>query len=155
MIYGGAGYKILLVLHLLSVVIGFGPWFLNGLLPARALGRDASEGKAISGANLQVSTISQYAIYGVLIFGGAAMGAAHKHTVDFGDSFIWLSLIVWVAVLGVLHGLVLPAQRALARGPEDRATLTQRQSLGVAAINLLVVVAVVLMVFEPGRHLPY
>ena len=155
MIYGGAGYKILLVLHLLSVVIGFGPWFLNGLLPARALGRDASEGKAISGANLQVSTISQYAIYGVLIFGGAAMGAAHKHTVDFGDSFIWLSLIVWVAVLGVLHGLVLPAQRALALGPEDRATLTQRQSLGVAAINLLVVVAVVLMVFEPGRHLPY
>jgi hypothetical protein len=154
-IYGGAGYKILLALHLLSVVIGFGPWFLNGLLPARALGRDASEGKAISGANLQVSTVSQYAIYGVLIFGGAALGAAHKHTVDFGDTFIWLSLILWVAVVGVLHGLVLPAQRELASGSGDRATLTQRQSLGVAAINLLVVVAVVLMVWEPGRTLPF
>ena len=155
MIYGGAGYKILLVLHLLSVVIGFGPWFLNGLLPARAMGRDATEGKAISGANLQVSKASQFAIYGALIFGGAALGAAHKHTVDFGDTFIWLSLILWVAVVGVLHGLVLPAQRELADGSGDRATLTQRQSLGVAAINLLVVVAVVLMVFEPGRHLPY
>jgi hypothetical protein len=154
-IYGGAGYKILLTLHLLSVVIGFGPWFLNGLLPARALGRDPGEGKAISGANLQVSTMSQFAIYGVLIFGGAALGAAHKHSVDFGDTFVWLSLIIWVAIIGVLHGLVLPAQRELAAGSGDRATLTQRQSLGAAVINLLVVVAIVLMVWEPGRTLPF
>jgi len=154
-IYGGAGYKVLLVLHLLSVVVGFGPWFLNGLLPARALGRDAAEGKSISGANLQVSTMSQFAIYGALIFGGAAMGAAHKHTIDFGDTFIWLSLIAWVAIVGVLHGLVLPAQRELAEGSGDRATLTQRQSLGVAIINLLVIVAIVLMVWEPGHRLLY
>ena len=155
MIYGGAGYKILLALHLLSVVVGFGPWFLNGLLPARALGRDAGEAKSISGANLQVSTVSQFAIYGALIFGGAALGAAHKHTIDFGDTFVWLSLIIWVVIVGVLHGLVLPAQRELAEGTGDRATLTQRQSLGVAAINLLVIVAIVLMVWEPGRTLPY
>jgi hypothetical protein len=154
-IYGGAGYKILLTLHLLSVVIGFGPWFLNGLLPARALGRDPGEGKAISGANLQVSTMSQFAIYGVLIFGGAALGAAHKHTIDFGDTFIWLSIILWVAIVGVLHGLVLPAQRELAAGSGDRATLTQRQSLGAAVMNLLIVIALVLMVWEPGQRLGY
>jgi hypothetical protein len=154
-IYGGGGYKVLLALHLLSVVVGFGPWFLNGLLPARALNRDNGEATAISGANLQVSTMSQYAIYGVLVFGGAALGAAHKGTIDFGDTFIWLSIIVWVAIVGVLHGLVLPAQRELAQGAGDRATLTQRQSLGAAAINLLVVVAVVLMVWEPGRTLPF
>ena len=154
MIYGAGGYKILLVLHLLSVVVGFGPWFLNGLLPARALNRDADEAKAISGANLQVSTISQYAIYGVVVFGIGALGAAHKHTIDFGDTFIWLSLVAWVAIVGVMHGLVLPAQRQLAAGAGDRATLTQRQSLGAALINLLVLVAIVLMVFEPGFSLP-
>jgi hypothetical protein len=33
--------------------------------------------------------------------------------------------------------------------------LTQRQSLGAALLNLLVIVAVVLMVWEPGAHLPY
>jgi hypothetical protein len=154
-IYGGAAYKVLLALHLLSVVIGFGPWFLNGLLPARALGRDATEAKSISGANLQVSTVSQFAIYGALIFGLGALGSAHKHTIDFGDTFIWVTLVVWVAIVGVLHGLVLPAQRELAEGSGDRATLTQRQSLGVAIINLLVIVAIVLMVWEPGRTLPF
>ena len=154
MIYGESGYKFLLVLHLLSVIIGFGPWFLNGLLPARALGSEPGEGTVISRANLQVSTISQYAIYGALIFGLGALGASHKHTIDFGDTFIWLSLVLWVAIVGVLHGMVLPAQRRLAAGDGDRATLTQRQSLGVALINLLVVVAVFLMVFEPGHTLP-
>jgi hypothetical protein len=149
-IYGGGAYKVLLVLHLLAVVVGFGPWFLNGLLPARALHRDAGEAKAISGANLQVSTISQYAIYGVFVFGFGTLGLAHKHTIKFGDTFVWLSLILWVAIVGVLHGVVLPAQRQLADGSGDRASLTQRQSLGAAAINLLILVAIVLMVFEPG-----
>ena len=64
-------------------------------------------------------------------------------------------LIIWVAIVGVLHALVLPAQRGLAEGSGDRAMLTQRQSLGVAVINLLVIVAIVLMVWEPGIRLPY
>ena len=155
MIYGGGAYKILLALHLVSVVVGFGPWYLNGLIPARALGAEPAEGRALSSANLQVSTISQYGIYGVLIFAAAALGSAHKHTIDFGDTFIWLGILIWVAIVGVLHGLVLPAQRGLAAGTGDRATLTQRQSLGVALMNLLVLVALVLMVWEPGHTLPF
>lgn len=154
MVYGGGGYKILLVLHLLAVIIGFGPWFLNGLIPQRALGSEPGEAQAISRANLQVSVVSQYAIYAVVIFGLGTLGASHKHTIDFGDTFVWLSILLWVAVVGVLHGMVLPAQRRLAAGDGDRATLTQRQSLGVALINLLVIVALFLMVFEPGHTLP-
>ncbi len=155
MIWGGGAYKVLVVLHLLSVVVGFGPWFLNGLIPARAQAKDADAGRQLNAANLHVSTISQYAIYGVVVFGAAALGSAHKHTIDFGDAFIYVSLILWVGIVGVLHGLILPAQRALAEGTGDRATLTQRQSLGAALLNLLVLIAIVLMVWEPGAHLPY
>ena len=67
---------------------------------------------------------------------------------------MWLSLLLWVAIVGVLHGMILPAQRRLAEGSGDRVTLTQRQSLGVALINLLVIVALFIMVFEPGHTLP-
>ena len=155
MIWGDGGYKVFLALHLLSVIVGFGPWFLNGLIPARAASAEAGEAKALSAANLQVSTVSQFAIYGVIVFGAAALGAAHKHTIDFGDPFVYVSIIIWVAIIGVLHGLILPAQRQLAAGTGDRAALTQRQSLGAALLNLLVIVAVVLMVWEPGAHLPY
>jgi hypothetical protein len=154
-IYGGGAYKVFLALHLLSVVVGFGPWFLNGLIAARAGGAEPDEARVLSRANLQVSTISQFAIYGVIVFGAAALGAAQKHTIDFGDAFIYVSIIIWVAIVGVLHGLILPAQRALGEGAGDRATLTQRQSLGAALLNLLVLIAIVLMVWEPGAHLPF
>ncbi len=155
MIWGAGAYKVFLALHLLSVVVGFGPWFLNGLVPARAANVEAGEGRALNHANLQVSTISQYAIYGVIVFGAATLGSAHKHTIDFGDAFIYVSIILWVAIVGVLHGLILPAQRELAAGSGDRRALTQRQSLGAALLNLLVIIAIVLMVWEPGRSLPY
>jgi len=155
MIWGAGAYKVFLALHLLSVVVGFGPWFLNGLIPARAANVEAGEGRALNHANLQVSTISQYAIYGVIVFGAATLGSAHKHTIDFGDAFIYVSIILWVAIVGVLHGLILPAQRELAAGGGDRRALTQRQSLGAALLNLLVIIAIVLMVWEPGRSLPY
>jgi hypothetical protein len=150
MIWGGGAYKVFLALHLLAVVVGFGPWFLNGLIPARAAGAEAGEGRALNRANLQVSTVSQYAIYAVVIFGAATLGSAHKHTIDFGDTFVWLGIIIWVAIVGILHGMILPAQRELAEGKGDRAALTQRQSLGAALLNLLVVVAIVLMVWAPG-----
>jgi hypothetical protein len=150
MIWGGGAYKVFLALHLLAVVVGFGPWFLNGLIPARAAGAEAGEGRALNRANLQVSTVSQYAIYAVVIFGAATLGSAHKHTIDFGDTFIWLGIIIWVAIVGILHGMILPAQRELAEGKGDRAALTQRQSLGAALLNLLVVIAIVLMVWAPG-----
>ena len=155
MIWGDGAYKVFLALHLIAVIVGFGPWFLNGLIPARAASAEPGEARALSAANLQVSTVSQYAIYAVIIFGAATLGAAHKHTIDFGDAFVFVSIIIWVAIVGVLHGLILPSQRKLAEGTGDRAALTQRQSLGAALLNLLVLVAVVLMVWEPGGHLPY
>ena len=151
MIYGGTGYKVLLVLHLLSVIVAFGPWFLNGLLPANALKRSQPEGQAINAANFTVSSFSQYAMYGVLVFGFATLGAKSKGApIKMSQAWVWLAIVVWVAIVGVLHSIVLPAQRALKDGSGDREAITQRQSLGVAIINVLVVVAVYLMVFTPG-----
>jgi hypothetical protein len=151
-IYGGTGYKVLLVLHLLSVIVAFGPWFLNGFLPAAALKRSPSEGQSINTANFTVSNASQYAMYAVLVFGfGTLFAKAKGAPISASDAWVAISVVVWVAIVGVLHGLVLPAQRALGDGTGDRDAVTQRQSLGVAIINVLVVVALYMMVFEPGH----
>lgn len=150
MIYGGTGYKVLLVLHLLSVVIAFGPWFLNGVLPSAARRLGPGEGRAVNEANFRVSALSQYAMYAVFVFGFATIGASKK-AVTVGETWVLLSVLAWVAIVGVLHGMVLPAQRALKDGGGDTAALTSRQAIGAGIINVLVVVAIVLMVFEPGH----
>lgn len=142
------GYKLLLLLHLLSVVIGFGPYFLNGLLHRRE-----GDGRAVGSGIYQVSTASQFAIYGVLIFGGALVGASNKK-VDFSDWWVPVAIVIWVATVGVLHGMILPAQRKLRDGVGDGPALARQLSMAYGIINVLVIVAVVLMVWEPGTTLP-
>ncbi len=62
-------YKLVLVLHILTAIIGFGAVFLNGIYGQQARSRRGSEGLAISQANFLVSRIGQYFIYAVFIFG--------------------------------------------------------------------------------------
>jgi uncharacterized membrane protein len=152
-IYGHGAYKVLLLLHLLSVVIGFGPWMLNGLLPRWALSRSAEEGQAVNGAAYRISNISQFAIYAAFIFGFATVGSADHNVIKVSQAWVWISILCWLAIVGVMHGLALPAQRQLRDGEGDRAAVTQRLSLAAGIINLLVIVAIVMMVFEPGNKL--
>ena len=145
-------YKTLVLLHILSAVVAFGPWFLNGLFPQTALRRNQGEADAINTVNLRVSTLTQFAMYGVVVFGFGIIGAKAKH-VDLGMGKPWVgsAIVVWLAIVGVLHGMVLPAQKKLANNEGDRTALTQRQSVGAAIIEVLIVVAVYLMVFKPGQ----
>jgi hypothetical protein len=149
----GAGYKILLFLHLACVVVGFGPYFLNGLMSRTAGKASDTEARAIAGAGLQISTISQYAIYGVLIFGGAMVGAAPKNTIKFSQAWLPISIVLWIATVGVLHALILPTQRKLRDGDGDRGSLASRLSMSFGILNLLVLVTMLLMIFEPGNKL--
>jgi uncharacterized membrane protein len=154
-IYGGAAYKVFLWLHLLSVVVGFGPWMLNGLMPQWALKRTPDEGRLINDALYRVTNVSQYAIYAVFVFGFATLGAATKvggkAPISVGDTWVWVSILLWVAIVGVMHGLALPTQRKLRDGEGDRAALTRTWSMAAGIINLLMVVVVILMIQEPGR----
>jgi len=150
-IFGGTGYKVLLLLHLLSVVIGFGPWMLNGLLGRHALSRASNEAKAVNAAALDVSTASQFAIYGVVVFGILTLVAAHKDTIKFSQGWVSVSFVLWIVIVGVLHGMALPAQRQLRDGAGDARALTQRFAVASGIINVAVIVAVILMIWTPGR----
>jgi hypothetical protein len=157
-IYGGKAYKLFLFLHLVSVIVGFGPWMINGLLPQLAAKRSRDEARSIAGVVHQVSSYSQYAIYGVLIFGFATLASAEKaggkKVIDFSDTWVWLSVLLWVVIVGVMHGLAFPTQRKLRDGDGDPATLARNASLVSAIVNLLVLAVIALMIQEPGTKIP-
>ena len=80
-------YKLVLVLHILTAIIGFGAVFLNGIYGQQAKSRRGSEGLAISQANFLVSRIGQYFIYAVFIF-GVLLVVLSDDVWDFSDSWI-------------------------------------------------------------------
>ncbi len=163
----GTGFNILVMLHILCVVGGFGAVAYNGLYTSLAQRRPAGGTSAVIEVNRLVSGLAEMLIYAALLFGIGAVTAAGKHSdIKFSDAWVGAALGVYLVDVGILHGLIRPAQRRYSDvvkrlespvGPDqDRETdvtrlkaLEKRIGFGWGAFNLLVVGAVYLMVFQP------
>jgi uncharacterized membrane protein len=105
-------YKLVLVLHILTAIIGFGAVFLNGIYGQQASSRRGSEGLAISQANFLVSRIGEYFIYAVFVF-GVLLVVMSDDVWSFGDSWIVAAIVLYVIGLGLSHGLLRPNVRRM------------------------------------------
>src|SRR5205823_5833094 len=71
------------------------------------------EGAAIFDANYRVSVHwAEKFIYAVLIFGLALVGMSDK-VFKFGQTWVWLSIVLYVVALGIVHGAHLPNLRRM------------------------------------------
>jgi len=166
----GGLYKLCLVLHILSAIVGFGAVFLNGIygqqMKARLQSGRAAEAIGIYEANLMVSKIGEYFIYAVLIFGFAMIGLSDSAW-EFSQTWIWLSIVIYVIALSLSHGVLIPAVKRmgalmheLAAGPPpaggpppqvaEMAALGQKIGVVGPLLNLSVIVILFLMVWKPG-----
>lgn len=161
-------YKIVLVLHLMAAIVGFGGFMYSGVIGAHAAARRNSAGAAVAEANFKMLTgVAEWPIYAVPVL-GIILLLMSEDVWRFSQAWISLTLLVYVAFLGVLHGAHLPTLRRmntlmgeLAAGPEGASSGAPPQAaeldrlgrkIGVVGgvLNLLIVVAVALMVFKPG-----
>jgi len=175
---GDDSYKIVLILHILAVVAGIGAVTLNGVYGAQAKARKGREGLAIAEANFRVSVLAEYLIYTIPVFGIALVLMSGKDSsgdrfYDFDQTWIWLSILLYVIAMGIAHGVVMPTAKKMqglmrelnemgpppaggpgAGGPPPQVAqleaLGKRIGAGGAALNLLTVALVVLMVWKPG-----
>lgn len=150
-------YKIVLVLHVLAAIVGFGSVMLNGVYGSEARKRLGPEGGAIADANYRVSwNFAMWFIYAIPVLGLALVGMSDKAW-KFSQTWVWLALVLWFAIVGVAHGVHRPNVRRLdelIKNPNpDVAELERRERLAAtmgAVMSVLVVVVLVLMVFKPG-----
>ena len=169
---GSTGYDVLLVLHILTVIVGFGTVMLNGIRGAEAKKRPGPGGLAIGESGHRLNTIAEYFIYAVPVLGiGLVLMSDGNWT--FGQTWVWLSLLLYLIGIGVSHAVLIPAEKrmnalaaelvamgpppagAAAGGPPPQVAemeALEKKKLAPAGmfLNLLVVVVVSLMVFKPG-----
>src|SRR5258707_13369992 len=105
-------YRFLLLCHLMAVIVGFGSVVLNGLYGAETKKRRGPEGLAILQANTRVSLVAEKLIYTVPIFGILLVLASHK-AFTFSQTWIWLSLVLYVVGVGVSHGVMIPTVKKM------------------------------------------
>jgi uncharacterized membrane protein len=133
---GDTGYNIMLMVHIVTGFVAFAP----AAFVHPALGLSRREDSRLRGRLLAWAM----ALTGVFGFGIVGMS---DDVFGLGDGWVLASIAVWVVMNGVLHAVVLPAERAWGAGDDSAEPKLQNAS---AALTLLMVVMVYLMVFKPG-----
>jgi len=159
-------YKLLLVLHILSVIFGLGTVSLNGLYAAQARKRPGPGGRAVTEANFAVSTVAEFIIYSVPIWGILLIVSRDK-VWKWSQTWTWLALLIYIIAIGISHAVMIPGtkriielQKEMEQGPPPAGgpptQVAEMQAIGTklapagAVLDLLLVVIVVLMIWKPG-----
>jgi uncharacterized membrane protein len=163
-------YRLVFLLHILAVIAAFGPWLLAPAFAAQARTRRGREGLAIADTTYTVlSTYAMWIAYTVPVL-GILLVLLSDDLWKFSQAWISLSFLLYIVAVGVAHALHLPNLRRmnelmaqLAEGPPpgtapggpppqvaELETRGQRAALVGGALNVLLVLILVLMIWKPG-----
>jgi len=145
---GDTGYRILYMLHIVSIMVAFAPVSVHPLLTNQSKGLGPEGHQAVMGfIATNGQRIYAMALIAAGVFGFAMQGVAPAGSIEFGDAWFIIAIVLWVAMNGVLHALIMPNERKMAAGDDSGQGLA---NLGGALITLLMIVTLYLMVFKPG-----
>ena len=158
-------YRVLLLIHIITVIVGMGGVTLNALYAAEIRKRPGPGGRAIGEANFAVSEVAEKFIYAIPVTG--ILMVAFGSSWSFGETWVWLSLVVYVIGIGISHSVMIPGARRMnalmlemeqgpppAGGPPPQ--VAEIQSIGARMakagpiLHLSLVVLIVLMIWKPG-----
>src|SRR5438067_6651459 len=163
-------FKLVLTLHVLSVIIGFGGITIVGFVGAASQGYKGPPGQAIFDTSQRLGRVAEFFIYAVPVFGIALLFVSTtngSHVYWWDQTWVSLSLVIYIATLGFVHALHLPNLRRMgelmaeinagppaAGGPPPQAAELEergkRAGLCGGSSDLAWVVVLVLMVWKPG-----
>lgn len=149
-------FKLFLFLHLVTAIFAIGPLVHAATTASRGLRQGDATATA---AAARTTKVYAYASVAVVIFGFGLMsmqppwGKEGDTVASFGETWIWLSVLLWVVGVALALGVVVPtldrATAALGSG-EKADSLTGRVAAAGGVIGLIFLVIVVLMVWQPG-----
>lgn len=136
-------------LHVLAAILLVGPLVFTISATPRAI-------RTGGAATLRflVATTRVYA-YGSIVVLLLGLGSVRsKYHMSFGQTWVWVSIVLFVVALGLVTGVVLPAQRKALRLLDEGASANDLlPTIGAAAgiASLLFAAITFLMIYQPGR----
>ena len=137
------GYKIVLLIHVLAVIVGFAPLWLTPVMI-----RLTAAGDKAAADGLEVS-ILRFSLPGIGLAGILGFGLAGMSEKYYRMSQTWLSIaaVLWVVLLALLFFVARPAIKAFRDGD---AAARGRIMMATGISHLILVVMLYLMIFKPG-----
>ena len=143
---GGTGYNILLFLHIVAIFVALSPTFVYPFLARDTNGEYSVRRTLYTGIAKRSMRIygSSLIVGGLLGFGVAGLS---DEVYQLSDGWLVASVIAWLAMNGVLHAMVIPAEKAIVDGDEPN---TKKAETGSLIISVLFLLSLYLMIFKPG-----
>jgi hypothetical protein len=112
--YGDDLYNIVLVLHILCAIVGFGAVVLNGVYGNEVKKRPGPEGIAIFDANEKVSKIGEAFIIAVFVF-GFVLVLLSDDVWEFDQTWVWLAMLLFIVAMALSFGVLTPTLKRMRR----------------------------------------
>jgi uncharacterized membrane protein len=144
---GSGLYKVFFLGHILSLLVAFAPAVIHPILTAQSKQDGDSTLMQVAG---HMATNTRRLHFPALVALGAfglAMIFSSDEVWGFDQTWVSLALLVWIALCGIVSGLIMPAERKLAAGD-----LAQEARIAMAGqiATVLVLVMLYLMIWKPG-----
>lgn len=147
------GYKLMLFLHLLSVIVAFAPNFVWPFVSVRLKKEGKPVGPTYAGlASGNTAKITGPAVIVAGVIGCGLVGMSKPEGLDegiftFGQTWVSLALLIWFVIIGILYGLVVPAEKQAAAGDAEA---DKKLSMFGGILHLLLALELILMIWKPG-----
>lgn len=139
-------YKLLLLLHILAVIVAFAPAFVWPVVTVKLVKEGKDPGPAIGAlAAGNNARIHGPALVLVGLFGFGLVGVSDR-VWEFSQAWVSIAVVLWFAMLGVLFGLLVPAEKRAATGDVGAG---KRVGMFNGIISLLLLVMLVDMIWKP------
>lgn len=141
------GYKVMLLLHILSVIVAFAPNFVWPFVAVRLKKEQAPVGATIG----KLAAGNTVKIHGPALVVAGVIGCGlvgmSERVYTFADAWISAALLVWFLMLGVVFGMMAPAEKRAAAGDAGADKIV---SMSGGILHLLLTVMLVIMIWKPG-----
>jgi uncharacterized membrane protein len=156
-------YKVVLAVHILLSIVGFGAVMLNGVYLTKARRLSGPQGRAVAEANYAVSAIAEVLILLVPV-SGIALVWASDGSWDLSTTWLSMSSALFVVAFIISRTMLMPGHRriiqlldSLATGSGDEQTTLstldrslRNNGIAGATLNLLLIAILALMIWKPG-----
>jgi len=139
--------RFVLLLHIVAVLVAFSPAIVNALTGPRLMKEDEAAGRRFAGVSAaNTRRVHLPALLAVGVLGFALVGISGDEY-KFSQPWVYISILLWLAIGGIIGGLITPGERRIAAG--DRVAESRVAAAGGVA-SLLLLVVLFLMVLKPG-----
>jgi uncharacterized membrane protein len=144
---GDTGYNIVLLLHILTAFVAFAPAFVHPFIAEQSKQLGINGHRHVYGFLVQNGRriyLPALIVTGLL---GFALAGMSSDVYKLSQGWMIASIIVWIAINGLLHAVVSPGEGAVQSGDDSAEA---RVAVGGMAVTVLFLVMLYLMVFKPG-----